>query len=431
MPRLATLKRTMALLLLAALCLLCVPAFANNAEQTMRKLEGSLVTVEVKTAAGDALVGQGTGFAVIDKRHLITSYHVVSDVVLEPNKYTLSIETADADITNATVVMIDVVADIALLRTSVDIGPPLKLQPKWPRQGVRGYALGNPGGMGQTVVGGIFNGLVLDSAMPMLHFTGAINGGMSGGPAVNEQGEVIGVNTASMRGDQLVGFLSATVNIVNMLDREKGYRSPTTEELQAMVVTQAGDFTSWVADKATAEPPATKDTLGYSLPDEFGDNGQCAGSLKKDDDKRYQVLGKRCKLDNDVYVNSDTRVGNISLDQRILFGDGLSATQIATALDFDVNSRFDYTGNKIDGKSHWRCIQQRVRVQINFMGVLHSCSRSIDALPGLHDYWFLFVESPSGPSGLVTSAYFTGFKLQDTQRVLKLLMASTQRKAQP
>ena len=198
-----------------------------------------------------------------------------------------------------------------------------------------------------------------------------------------------------------------------------------------MVVTQAGDFTSWVADKATAEPPATKDTLGYSLPDEFGDNGKCAGSLKKDDDKRYQILGKYCELDNDVYVNSDTRVGNISLDQRILFGDGLSTTQIAAALDFEVNDRYDYTGEKRGGKFHWRCNQQRVRVQLNLMGVLHSCSRSIDALPGLHDYWFLFVESPSGPSGLISSAYFTGFKLQDTQRVLKLLMANTQREAQP
>jgi len=431
MRQLATPQRAMALLLAAALYVLCAPALANNAEQTMRKLEGSLVTVEVKTAAGDALVGQGTGFAVIDKRHLITSYHVVSDVVLEPNKYTLSLETADADIISATVVMIDVVADIALLKTEVDIGPPLKLQPKWPRQGVRGYALGNPGGMGQTVVSGIFNGVVLNSAIPMLHFTGAINGGMSGGPAVNEQGEVIGVNTASMRGDQLVGFLSASVNIGNMLDRETGYRSPTAVELQAMVVTQTGDFSSWVADKATAEPPGVIKSLGYSLPDEFGDNSKCSGVLTDDADKRYKVLGKRCKLSSDVYVNSDTRVGNISIDQRIVFSEELSAAQIAAALDFDVNSRFDYTGEKSDGKSHWQCKQHRVQLQPNIKGMFHTCARSIDALPGLGDYWFLFVESPSRSSGLIVSSYFIGFKMDDTKRVLKHLLANVQREDKP
>jgi hypothetical protein len=143
------------------------------------------------------------------------------------------------------------------------------------------------------------------------------------------------------------------------------------------------------------------------------------------------VLRKRCTLDNDVYVNSDTLIGNISIDQRIVFSDELNVAQIAAALDFEVNSRFDYTGNKLDGKSHWQCKQHRVQLQPNIKGMFHTCARSLDALLGLNDYWFLFVESPSGSSGLISSVYFTGFKLPDTQRVLKLLMANTQRKAQP
>jgi serine protease Do len=418
-------------MLALALCTLSPQVRANNAEQTMRQLENSLVTVEVKTTASDIRVGQGTGFAVINKRHLITSYHVVSDVVLEPHKYTLNLKTADAHTISASVVMIDVVADIALLRTNTDIGLPLKLQPKWPRKGGQGYALGNPGGMGQTVVSGIFNGLVSGSPIPMLHFTGAINGGMSGGPAVNQRGEVIGVNTSSMRGDQLVGFLSASVNIVNMLEREADSLAPTAQELQAIVVSQAGDFSSWVANKATAEPPDTKTSLSYKLPDKFGSYGKCSGQLQDDADKRYQVLGKRCTLDNDVYINSDTRIGNISIDQRIVFSDQLNAAQIATALDFEVNSRFDYTGDKLDGKSHWQCKQHRVQLQANIKGMFHTCARSLAALPGLNDYWFLFVESPSGSSGLISSVYFTGFKLPDTKRVLAHLLANVQRKEQP
>jgi hypothetical protein len=70
-------------------------------------------------------------------------------------------------------------------------------------------------------------------------------------------------------------------------------------------------------------------------------------------------------------------------------------------------------------------------LQDNIKGMFHTCTRSIDALPSLNDYWFLFVESPSGSSGLISSVYFTGFKLPDTKRVLTHLLANVQREKQP
>ena len=44
--------------------------------------------------------------------------------------------------------------------------------------------MGNPLDLGFTIVEGTYNGFVEKSYNPRMHFTGAINPGMSGGPAV-------------------------------------------------------------------------------------------------------------------------------------------------------------------------------------------------------------------------------------------------------
>src|SRR5438046_9463079 len=67
--------------------------------------------------------------------------------------------------------------------------------------------MGNPLDLGFTITEGIYNGLVEHSYNERIHFTGALNPGMSGGPAVTGEGNVIGVNVATRRGGQLVSFL--------------------------------------------------------------------------------------------------------------------------------------------------------------------------------------------------------------------------------
>ena len=63
-------------------------------------------------------------------------------------------------------------------------------------QGERIYSMGNPLDVGFAVLEGTYNGLVERSFYPSIFFGGALNSGMSGGPALDEQGRVVGVNVA-------------------------------------------------------------------------------------------------------------------------------------------------------------------------------------------------------------------------------------------
>ena len=74
-------------------------------------------------------------------------------------------------------------------------------------KGERLYSMGNPLDLGFTIIEGTYNGRVEHSYNEGIHFSGALNPGMSGGPAVTAEGQVVGVNVATRRGGQLVSFL--------------------------------------------------------------------------------------------------------------------------------------------------------------------------------------------------------------------------------
>ena len=76
---------------------------------------------------------------------------------------------------------------------------------------------GNPHDLGMILVPGTYNGLQKYSFYPRIHFTGAVNSGMSGGPAVDANGQIVGVNVASA-GNQL-GFLVPAEALQRLLAR--------------------------------------------------------------------------------------------------------------------------------------------------------------------------------------------------------------------
>src|SRR5262249_59386101 len=74
-------------------------------------------------------------------------------------------------------------------------------------KGERLYSMGNPLDLGFTIVEGTYNGLVDRSYNERIHFSGAINPGMSGGPTVTADGHAVGINVSKQLGGELVSFL--------------------------------------------------------------------------------------------------------------------------------------------------------------------------------------------------------------------------------
>jgi S1-C subfamily serine protease len=153
--------------------------------------------------------GLGSGFVLDKDGHIVTSYHVVEDVHQSGGEISVSFSNRDG--VNATIVGADVSADVAVLKvdeqsralTALPLGDSDEV-----RVGDLVVAIGNPFGFERTVTAGIVSALQRKLASPrgdpierVIQTDTAINQGNSGGPLLNVDGEVIGVNTAIFTGD--------------------------------------------------------------------------------------------------------------------------------------------------------------------------------------------------------------------------------------
>jgi serine protease Do len=195
------------------------------------------------------VIGEGSGFFISADGYIVTNHHVAD------HAQSVQITTDDGSIYTAKVVGTDERSDLALLKVDADKQFPfVKFADQRPKVGDWVVAVGNPFGLGGTVTAGIISAEARDIGLnpdaDYLQIDAPINRGNSGGPAFNENGDVVGVNTAIFSpsgGSVGIGFdIPAAVakRVIDQL-KEKGH------------VTRA-----WIGVEIQPVTPAIAESLG-------------------------------------------------------------------------------------------------------------------------------------------------------------------------
>lgn len=167
--------------------------------------------------------GTGSGFIINNNGQILTNAHVVAGAT----KVTVTLK--DGRTVDGKVKGIDRVTDVAVVEIaeknlpSIQLGNSEQIKP-----GEWAIAIGNPLGLDNTVTAGIVSGTgrtgaeigAADKRVSFIQTDAAINPGNSGGPLLNAGGQVIGMNTAILRGAQGLGFaipINTAVRIANQL----------------------------------------------------------------------------------------------------------------------------------------------------------------------------------------------------------------------
>ena len=140
----------------------------------------------------------GSGFLVSDQGHIVTNAHVVGD------HHSVTVRSAAGELSAARVLGKNDHLDLAVVKTE----PLHHLQPMTlgnaadisPGDEViaLGFPLGNDLGKDYTVTTGVVSSRRVRDSVERIQTDAAINPGSSGGPLINLDGEVIGVNTSTL-----------------------------------------------------------------------------------------------------------------------------------------------------------------------------------------------------------------------------------------
>lgn len=194
-------QKVMSMFLLFML-LISFSAYAINftAEETYK----SVVVVYTDT-------GVGSGFS-IKENILITNAHVVSD------SKKVAVNLYDGSTIDGTVIKTDFNKDLALIKTDTSITP-LNLNAENVSIGQEVYAIGAPRDMPYTMTKGIIS--ALDRKLgdnSYIQLDASVNSGNSGGPLVDDNGNVIGIITLKASDAEGIGFAIPVSDISNFIE---------------------------------------------------------------------------------------------------------------------------------------------------------------------------------------------------------------------
>jgi len=386
-----------------------------SADDLFDVFSSSIYQVKIIDVESGSQSSIGSGFVVLDGYSFATNYHVISSLVHQPAQYRAEILRNGVAI-ELVIDTFDIVHDLAVLvpKDQEFLGQPLVLSSEPINKGKPLFSIGNPHDIGMTVVEGTYNGLVEHQFIDLIHFSGSINPGMSGGPVINTAGHVVGINVATS-GDQ-IGFLVPVQALQYLLERRVMNRG---KDFMALIQEQVGAFTDNVIDDFLASswqlaPMGDVEVLGA-----LSSRMECWGDTDKDEEGQIDRISKGCSNNDTIYIERGFNTGTIAYEfeyQRAYDWHTSTFYQTMTNNLFGVGP-----GNRAneDGVDNYQCKISVVHdPQQNMAKKVNYCVRPYTNIKGLFDAFYLAASIDKKDRMLIEHYTLSGITQSSASRFL-------------
>ncbi|MCB0346347.1 MAG: trypsin-like peptidase domain-containing protein [Bdellovibrionales bacterium] len=402
------------------LCLLLLQrqaAAERPTEDVFRQYKSQVVQVRVIERSSGSKSGIGSGFFVSKDAHVVTNYHVISELVNTPQSYRLEVILHDGKVLPAQLLDLDIVHDLALIIIEREVESWFELSPAQINRGSRIYSIGNPRDLGFHIVEGTFNGNIENSLYEKINFTGSLNPGMSGGPAITEDGAVIGVNV-STHGNQL-SFLVPAAYAEELLRRTLARGGPIpirfSEQARMQLLENQKDY----VQRLLAADHEKVDLGDYSVPSSVGDSFRCWAQVEEEVDQQpYKSLSHFCSTQDNIYVSRRLLTGAVTFRHEYIESKEMNMFQFYTLYQAKLEQHSWNLSAKEEDVTSFRCFDDFLSISDGrFKAAL--CARAYRKLTGLYDVVFISAALNDSHAGLLSSLVMTGISFENAIKFTK------------
>lgn len=289
------------------------PAFAlTDTSSIYEEVESSVYQIRVINNETGKKVAIGSGFVVQQDNILATNYHVVSEYVNGSDIFRLEYLSTDGESGPLELLDLDVIHDLAVVKSTKPMGKPLVIAGV-PDKGARLFSLGNPLDLGFSIVTGTNNGIMTQDQDGNILFSGNLNGGMSGGPALDESGKVVGINVAT-QGNAL-GFLVPANYLSVILERLENTNFLPIKDRFARISEQLIANSERNIERLSGNNWGTTQIGKFLVPAELDKSMRCwdlSRVPKKDD--LFRSFLTQCSNQKNTYLSKHLSLGMINYE---------------------------------------------------------------------------------------------------------------------
>ena len=401
--------------------ILSQPAIALDSKKIFQLNEERVFQIRVLNRETGKKSSIGSGFIVGDGHQIATNFHVIGQIILEPELFYLSYIRKDGREGELKLLGLDVARDLALLGSAEVLGEATKMS-ELPPRGSPIYAMGNPLDLGLSIAVGTNGGILNQTDDSRILFSGSLNPGMSGGPTFNEQGEVIGINVSTAR--NAISFIVPSRFLKDLIARSRIAPVDSDEDLRIEVANQVLAYeTGYITQLVENEWP----DLGlrkFNLPGIISPTVRCWDNSAKLGAtalyKRYQI---RCANKNHIYLDGDNKfVGRLIYEYYWLESDELNAIQFHNLYE-DLNK--DQIESKLDRDtvSNFNCETWFIEVASQEMKS-NLCRREYVEYQGMSDVLFTAALTGHSNQGFFITLILTAVDFESTLPLIEKFLES-------
>ncbi|MGI4844488.1 MAG: S1 family peptidase [Janthinobacterium lividum] len=400
-----------------------LPPPSSAAQDLYSSARGDLLQIRMLLKNGRTQSTVGSGFLVGTGNLVVTNYHVVSQMALDPDVYTAEYVDTDGNSGPVELLAVDVLHDLAVLRVDREGSGFFKVPERPVRltQGQRLYSLGNPLDLGFAISEGAYNGIVTRSFYDQLMFGGPINSGMSGGPSVTGSGTVAGVNVSKRRDGESVSFLVPVKYVQELLRKVERQPAPP-KDFNPLIAAQLLAHQRAMVDRLLEEPLAIKSMGPYLVPVRESGQLRCWGRSNVKAETAYTSDSMSCAMESAIYVSATQQTGHVSMTHQYIRSDNLARLPFAA-----LSSRLfgaANLGNAGDRRlTKPVCTERFVHTRTLPLRAV-TCVRAYRKFEGLYNFTLLTASTNAAESSLQSRLDISGVSYENGVRVTRAFLGS-------